>query len=194
MSDVKKQSWFEKRLKSYNQAFSADYFDCIEAAVTLLVDCFANGNKLLVCGNGGSAADAQHITAELVGKFLKERKGLPAISLTTNTSVITAWSNDYNYDSVFARQVETLGKKNDVLLAISTSGCSHNILKALKTARQCHIKTIGLAGNDGGKMRDFVDYPLFISETHTPYIQEVHLITYHQICEQIECYSFSTKT
>lgn len=178
--------WIEDTIKSIGQAFTAEYCEAIDQAIDLLVERFQSGHKLLVCGNGGSAADAQHIAAELVGRFLLNRRGLPAVALSANTSVLTAWSNDHEFESVFARQVEALGKPGDVLWGISTSGKSKNVIQALKMAQDMGLVTLGMSGNHGGAMQEWVDYPLFIAERHTPRVQEVHLITYHRICEQVE--------
>jgi len=145
-----------------------------------------NGKKLLICGNGGSAADAQHFAAELVCRFEKERKALPAIALTTDTSILTAWSNDYNFETVFARQIEALGNKEDVLIAISTSGNSLNVIRAVEKAKKKGIYTIGLLGKDGGCLKKIVDLAIVVPSTRTAYIQECHLMIYHFWCEMIE--------
>ncbi|MBR9699988.1 D-sedoheptulose 7-phosphate isomerase [Candidatus Woesearchaeota archaeon] len=158
----------------------------IKEVISRLIECFEKGNKLLICGNGGSAADAQHIAAELVGRFKKTRKGLPAISLSTDTSILTAWSNDYEFETVFERQVEALGKKGDALLAISTSGNSKNILKAVEKAKEQGMTTISLTGKDGGKLKQLTDLNINSSADSTARIQECHLLAYHIICEEIE--------
>ena len=151
-----------------------------------IVKALKSENKVLICGNGGSAADAQHIAAELLGKFYMERKALPAISLNTNVSVLTAVANDYSYEDVFSRQVEGLGNPGDILIGISTSGNSKNILKALKTARTLNIKTVGMTGITGGKMKDLSDVCLAVPSDVTPRIQESHITIGHIICEIIE--------
>ena len=151
-----------------------------------IVKALKSGNKVLICGNGGSAADAQHIAAELLGKFYMERKALPAISLNTNVSVLTAVANDYSYEDVFSRQVEGLGNPGDILIGISTSGNSKNILKAFKTARTLNIKTVGMTGITGGKMKDLSDVCLTVPSNVTPRIQESHITIGHIICEIIE--------
>ncbi len=151
-----------------------------------IVKALKSGNKVLICGNGGSAADAQHIAAELLGKFYMERKALPAISLNTNVSVLTAVANDYSYEDVFSRQVEGLGNPGDILIGISTSGNSKNILKAFKTARTLNIKTVGMTGITGGKMKDLSDVCLTVPSDVTPRIQESHITIGHIICEIIE--------
>lgn len=164
----------------------------IEEAAETMISCLKNGSKILVCGNGGSAADAQHIAGELVGRFEKERKGLPCVALTTDTSVITAWANDYDYESLFARQVEALGKEGDVLLGISTSGNSGNIIKAFEKANEKGIKCIGLLGKSGGKIKE-LDYVhnVIVPGKVTARIQESHLTIYHIWCKLIEDALFS---
>jgi len=158
----------------------------ISRAVELLFETFMAGGKLLVFGNGGSAADAQHFAAEFVGRFAGERRALPAIALTTNQALLTAWSNDYSFDDVFARQIEALGARGDVAFGISTSGRSTNVVKALERARARGLRTIGLTGADGGPMATLCDVLLAVPLTTTARIQEVHLVTYHAICAAIE--------
>ncbi len=158
----------------------------IAEAVELIAACLKKGNKLLICGNGGSAADAQHIAGELVCRFKIERKAYPAIALTTDTSVLTAWGNDYCFDTVFSRQVEALGNEGDVLIAITTSGNSKNVLEAIKKARSKKLKTIGLIGKDGGKAKDLCDISIMAQSEVTPRIQETHMLIYHIICELVE--------
>ncbi|WP_457570008.1 D-sedoheptulose 7-phosphate isomerase [Desulfurobacterium sp.] len=144
------------------------------------------GGKILICGNGGSAADAQHIAAELVGRFLLDRKALPAIALTTDTSILTAVGNDFGFDAVFERQVEALGLKGDVLIGISTSGNSENVVRAVLKAKQKGLLTVGFLGRDGGKLRELVDYPIVVKTFSTPRIQEVHITIGHVLCDFIE--------
>jgi D-sedoheptulose 7-phosphate isomerase len=158
------------------------YPQAVNRAVDLVYETFASGGKLLVFGNGGSSADAQHFTAEFVGRFVAERRALPAIALTTNQ----AWSNDYSFDDVFARQIEALGSKGDVAFGISTSGTSVNVLKALERARERGLRTIGLTGTQGGRMASLCDVLLAVPLTSTARIQEVHLVTYHAICAAVE--------
>lgn len=150
----------------------------------------ARGNKLLLCGNGGSAADAQHVAGEFVNRFLMDRPALPAIALTTDTSVITAISNDASYDQVFARQVQALAKEGDVLLAISTSGNSPNVLQAMQAAKGKGVYTIGLTGCGGGKMKDLCDINISSACTDTPLIQELHLACEHLFCALTEYFLF----
>jgi len=159
----------------------------IEKTVKIIINCLKSGNKILVCGNGGSAADAQHIAAELVGRFEKERKGLSCIALTTDTSIITAWTNDYNYDSLFARQVEALGKQGDVLIGISTSGNSKNVIKAFEKAKNMNITCIGLLGKGGGKIKELTYVKnIIVNGNSTARIQESHMVIYHIWCKLIE--------
>jgi len=151
-----------------------------------IINCLQAGGTLLLAGNGGSAADAQHIAAEFVGRFRRERAALPAIALTTNTSILTALGNDYSFDIVFARQVEALGRKGDVLWLFSTSGNSTNVRVAAEAARQRGIKTIGFTGGDGGQLAKAVDIALVVPDTMTGRIQEGHLLAYHIVCDLVE--------
>lgn len=150
----------------------------------------AKGGKLLLCGNGGSAADAQHVAGEFVNRFLIDRPGLPAIALTTDTSVITAIANDSSFDNIFARQVEALGRPGDALFAISTSGNSANVLAALAEAGGREIFRIALTGHEGGKMADMCDLLLNVPDARTPLIQEVHLACEHLFCQLTDYYLF----
>lgn len=143
------------------------------------------GNKILICGNGGSAADAQHFAAELVGRYKKDRAALAAMALTTDTSIITAVGNDYGFEKIFSRQIEALGKKGDVLLVISTSGNSPNIIKAIETAKNKKMKIICLLGKDGGKVKGKSKMEIIIPSNETPRVQEAHEIILHTICELI---------
>ena len=158
----------------------------IETSVKTITECLRNENKIIIFGNGGSAADAQHIAAEFVGRFMRKRKSLPAIALTTDSSILTSIGNDYSFDDVFSRQVEALVNKGDVVLGISTSGNSVNIINALQLARKKNAKTVGLLGNKGGKIKKFVDIALVVDSSSTPRIQEVHRTIYHIICELVE--------
>jgi len=177
---------FEEAARSLQSIRSTSYPSQISRAVDLLVERLSAGNKLLVCGNGGSAADAMHICAELVGRFFKERQALPAIALNTDPAFLTAWSNDYSYQSVFSRQVEALAKPGDVVWGISTSGNSESVVAALKTARAMKASTIALTGQGGGAMAEYADVLLAVPLAVTPRIQEVHVVTYHIICEAVE--------
>src|SRR5687768_14323879 len=164
----------------------SSYLQSVSRAIELLHDAFASGRKLLVFGNGGSSADAQHLCAELVGRFAAERRPLPAIALTTNQALLTAWSNDYRFDDVFARQIEALGHAGDVAWGISTSGNSANVVNALRRARAMGLRTVGLTGAGGGAMAEDCDVLMAVPLTDTPAIQEVHLVTYHAICAALE--------
>ncbi|MBI4549547.1 MAG: D-sedoheptulose 7-phosphate isomerase [Candidatus Omnitrophica bacterium] len=144
------------------------------------------GKKILFCGNGGSAAEAQHIAAEFVGRFKKERKGLAAISFTTDTSILTSIANDYSYDRVFARQVEALGEAGDVLFLLSTSGNSKNCLEACREARRAGVTTIGFTGAKGGALKELADHCFCVPSDVTSHIQEVHLVALHALCEMID--------
>jgi D-sedoheptulose 7-phosphate isomerase len=158
----------------------------LEKAAYILVKVLKSGNKILLCGNGGSAADAQHIAAELTGRYKAERRGLPAIALTTDTSALTAISNDYGYAKVFDRQVEALANKGDLLIGISTSGNSENIISALKTAKERECLTLGFSGHNGGKMNDICDINLVIPSDDTPRIQEMHILFGHILCQIVD--------
>jgi len=158
----------------------------IEKSITSIVKCLRKGNKVVLFGNGGSAADAQHIAAELIGRFSINRKSLPAIALSDNPSTITAISNDFSFDLVFSRQCESLISKGDIAIGISTSGNSLNVKKGINTSKKNGATTIALLGNKGGTIKKFVDIPLIVNSTSTPHIQEVHRIIYHVICEIVE--------
>jgi D-sedoheptulose 7-phosphate isomerase len=149
---------------------------------------FESGNKILLFGNGGSAADAQHLASEWIGHFLRERKPLPAIALTTDTSSLTSISNDYGFEYVFARQVHALGRKGDVAIGISTSGNSSNVLEGIKAANELGLITVGLTGRDGGRIGSEVQYLLNVPHTETPRIQEIHIMTGHILCELVDDY------
>ena len=158
----------------------------IEKASRMAIETLKKGNKILLCGNGGSAADAQHIATELSGRYKKERRGLPGIALTTDSSALTAIANDYGFDRVFDRQLEALAQSGDLLIAISTSGNSPNILSALKTAEALGCRSIGLSGRDGGKMSELSDLNIIIPSSDTPRIQEMHILIGHIICQAID--------
>ncbi|MCG3159314.1 MAG: Phosphoheptose isomerase [Acidobacteria bacterium] len=158
----------------------------VARAARMVIEAMTAGGKLLIFGNGGSAADAQHIAAELAFKMGREREALPALALTTDTSLLTAISNDRSFDFVFARQIQAIGRRGDIVLAISTSGNSPNVIEAVKQAREMEIKTIGLLGAGGGKLAALVDLPLIVPHSETPRIQEVHIAASHIICQLIE--------
>lgn len=151
-----------------------------------LIRALKNGNKILLCGNGGSAADAQHIAAELAGRFNYDRDSLPAIALTTNTSSLTAIANDYGYEAVFAKQVQGLAKKGDIVIAISTGGNSPNVVLAIEEAKKKEAITIGFVGKQGGKLKELVDYIIHVPSNNTPRIQETHIFVGHIICSLVE--------
>jgi D-sedoheptulose 7-phosphate isomerase len=171
---------------SLNRIAASSYGLEVERATRLLVTAFQEGRKLLVFGNGGSSADAQHVCGEMVGRFRKLRRALPAIALTANQAVLTAWANDYSYDQVFSRQIEAHGNPGDVAWGISTSGNSANVVAGLQTARARGLHTIALTGQGGGKLADLADVLLAVPLVETPRIQEIHLITYHSICAAVE--------
>jgi D-sedoheptulose 7-phosphate isomerase len=160
--------------------------DQMEQAIDSCVAALASGRSLLVCGNGGSAADAMHIAGELVGRFKLERPALKVICLSSNPAVITAWANDYSYDTVFSRQVEAYAEKGGVLLGLSTSGNSRNVVKAFMAARAAAMTTIALTGEGGGDLAQHASIVLDVPSKSTPMIQQVHLCIYHYLCEQIE--------
>jgi D-sedoheptulose 7-phosphate isomerase len=179
----------EKELFAHQKAFEQVVEELrfhIYTAAMLCTEALRAGRKILLCGNGGSAADAQHIAAELVGRFKKERRALPAIALTTDTSALTAIANDYDFSEVFSRQVEALAQKGDVLIAISTSGESENVLKAVEVANQKGCKSIGLLGRDGGRIKDLCHAAIVVSARDTARIQEMHILIGHAICAAIE--------
>ena len=177
---------FRQAATNMSSVADSTYPASIGRAVDLLFETFMAGGKLLVFGNGGSSAEAQHFAAELVGRFAGDRRALPAIALTTNQALLTAWSNDHSFDDVFARQIEALGRPGDVAVGISTSGTSTNVVKALERARALGLRTIGLTGASGGVLVTVCDLILAVPLTTTARIQEVHLVTYHAICAAIE--------
>jgi D-sedoheptulose 7-phosphate isomerase len=172
--------------RGFQTVAASEYSGSVHAAVDLLCAQFLAGSKLLVFGNGGSSADAQHITGELMGRFLVERRPLPVVALTANQAVLTALSNDYSFDVAIARQVEALGAPGDVAWGISTSGNSPNVLNGLRTARERGLHTVGLTGASGGGMAPLCDVLMAVPLRSTPRIQEVHLATYHYICDAVE--------
>lgn len=176
---------FEEHLKT-SQATFESIGHSVEVAAKLCIDCLKNGNKILLFGNGGSAADAQHIAAELVGRYKTERKGLAAIALTTDTSALTSIGNDYGYDRVFDRQVEALANTGDVAIGISTGGSSANVASALKLAKDLDCKTIGFSGRGGGEMNELCDINIVVPAQDTARIQEMHIVIGHTICHLID--------
>ncbi|MEN8256510.1 MAG: D-sedoheptulose 7-phosphate isomerase [Thermodesulfobacteriota bacterium] len=166
--------------------FVAQSSDALETAVELVIKCFDTGGKLLLFGNGGSAADAQHLAAEFVNRFLINRRPLPALALTTDTSILTSVGNDFSYDDIFAKQISALGKKEDIAFGISTSGNSANVIAAFVEAKKIGMKTVALTGCNGGKIKGNVDLLLNVPADHTPHIQETHLWIEHIICQLVD--------
>ena len=176
---------FNEHLKTA-QATMESISDSLETAANLCINSLKSGGKILIFGNGGSAADAQHIAAELVGRYKAERKGLAAIALTTDSSALTCITNDYSYDYVFSRQVEALANNKDVVIGISTGGTSSNVVSGLKTAKDLGCKTIGFSGRGGGKFNDLCNINLVVPAQDTPRIQEMHIVIGHTICHLID--------
>lgn len=178
----------EERMKEHEAVFQATkaLAPAIAAAGSIVKTALEQGHKILFCGNGGSAADSQHLAAEIVGRFQKERRAFPAVALTVDTSILTAVSNDYGYDTVFQRQVQALGSAGDVLVAISTSGNSANVLEAIDEARQKGMRVIGMTAIGGGKMKDLCDVILAVPSGTTARAQEMHILIGHILCEMAE--------
>jgi D-sedoheptulose 7-phosphate isomerase len=176
---------FEESVR-VKQGFVKQYMDDLITAAQRIATCFAANHKLLIFGNGGSAADAQHMAAEFVNRFAVERKPLPALALTTDTSILTSISNDYSYDDVFSKQIKALGKRDDMALGISTSGGSQNVIKAMETARDLGLYTLGLTGCGGGKLSQCCDLTLIVNSESTPRIQETHSIIMHVLCDLVD--------
>ncbi|MDD4701096.1 MAG: D-sedoheptulose 7-phosphate isomerase [Desulfovibrio sp.] len=172
------------------ESFFAEQAINLRDTALRLATCLAQGRKILLCGNGGSAADAQHLAAEFVNRFLVDRPALPAIALTTDTSALTAIGNDLDFSQIFSRQVEALGRKGDVLVGISTSGNSPNVLTALKAARNAGMLTLGFTGNGGGKMASLCQMLLDVPSNCTPLIQEIHITAGHLLCQLTDHYLF----
>jgi len=166
--------------------FVGENLEVIVSVVEVITAALKAGNKILLFGNGGSAADAQHLAAEFVNRFIIERPPLPAIALTTDTSIITSIGNDYDFSEIFSKQIRAIGQAGDVAWGISTSGSSPNIIKAMEVAKKIGMVTIGLTGKDGGQIAKMVDYSLNVSSNSTPRIQEVHITVGHVICEMID--------
>ena len=179
----------KQQLKEHQDVIRAveeNLMPVIAQAAGMIIESLGNGRKLLLMGNGGSAADAQHFAAEIVGRFRLERRGLPAIALCTDTSILTAVGNDYGFASIFSRQVEALAVEGDVVIGISTSGSSENVFLALSLARRMGCRTVGLLGSDGGTIRDIVDIDLTVPCRATPRIQEGHILMIHILCHLVE--------
>jgi len=179
-------TYLEESAQSLMRAAGALADERVDQAIATMTAALDAGKPMLVCGNGGSASDAMHITGELVGRFLLERRALNCICLASNPAVLTAWSNDYDYETVFSRQVEAYAQDGGVLFGISTSGNSGNVVKALETARALNMTAIGLTGEGGGKMAPVCDIQIDVPSRSTPDIQQIHLCVYHYICAEIE--------
>lgn len=196
---MKKQQLLIEQVISEHQNLLKMFFDKsfqreFSKAISLLVNAIKNKRKILVCGNGGSAADSQHFTGELVGRFKKERRPIPSIAITTNTSILTCIGNDYSFEKVFSRQVEAIGNKNDVLILISTSGKAKNVIEAACIAKKKRIKTISLTGTKENDLAKISDINLAVPSKSTPRIQEIHSILIHIICELLEENLFPDET
>lgn len=165
---------------------NGELMELVKEVALLCIETYKNGNKTLIAGNGGSAADAQHIAGEFVSRFYFDRPGIPSIALTTNTSIITAIGNDYGYDKLFARQIQANGSKGDMFIGISTSGNSKNVIEALKECKAKGIVSVGLTGENGGQMNDMCDFCIKVPSDITPRIQEVHILIGHIICSVVE--------
>lgn len=177
---------FFKESSEVKDQFVKDSLGSLVAVIRAMVQALEAGNKILLFGNGGSAADAQHIAAELVNRFSMDRPPLPALSLVTDASVLTSISNDYSFSEVFAKQIKALGKAGDIGVGISTSGNSPNVVRAFEVAREIGLTTVALTGSNGGKMAELADYALMVPSDKTPRIQEVHITIGHVICEMVE--------
>jgi D-sedoheptulose 7-phosphate isomerase len=165
---------------------SKEFNDVIEKITERMIECFRNGNKVMFCGNGGSAAEAQHLAAELSGKFYLDRQPLPAEALHVNSSYITAVANDYSFDKIYSRYISGIGKKGDILVGLSTSGNSENIIQAFISARENGITTVAFTGESGGKLKKLSDFIVPVPSKQIPRIQEIHLLIGHIICETVE--------
>lgn len=178
--------YFKEYEEVARASFVPEQLKVLEQIATFLVQAFKKGRKVLLCGNGGSAADAQHVAAEFIGRFRIERKSLPAIALTTDTSILTSLANDYAYERVFSRQVEGLGEQGDILVGISTSGNSKNVLEAFRAAKAKGITTIAFTGKSGGMLKNMADVNFSSASSITSHIQEAHIAAFHAICEAVE--------
>jgi len=175
-----------KESSQIKDVFIGENLDVIVAVVEAITAALKAGNKILLFGNGGSAADAQHLAAEFINRFIIERPPLPAIALSTDTSVITSIGNDYDFSEIFSKQIRAIGQAGDIAWGISTSGSSPNVIKAIEAAKKIGMVTIGLSGKDGGEIAKIVDYSLNVSSSSTPRVQEVHITVGHVICEMID--------
>jgi D-sedoheptulose 7-phosphate isomerase len=183
------QKRFEETDK-IKKRFLDENFSRLIAIIKLIADSLENGNKVLLFGNGGSAAEAQHLAAEFVNRFLMERPPLPAIALSTDSSILTSIGNDYSFSEIFSKQIVALGKEGDIAIGISTSGNSANVIKAIEVAKEIGIETIALTGNDGGDLAKVAHYSLIVPSNSTPCIQEVHMAVGHILCEMVEAQIF----
>ncbi|MFN4226988.1 MAG: SIS domain-containing protein [Candidatus Ratteibacteria bacterium] len=190
MTKQKKLEFLEKEVKDHlelvNSVFSNQFNENLIKISEIIVECIKNGNKILLCGNGGSSADCQHFAGEMVNKFKKEREPLPFISLTTDSSVLTSIANDYSFDEVFSKQVRAIGKENDILICFSTSGESKNVIKAANIAKQKKIKVISITGKTPNTLEKISDFIIAVPSKETYKVQQVHLIIYHLLCFLIE--------
>ena len=177
---------FEQAIQNLNDLLNSSYVEELNEIAGCVADALNRGNKVLVAGNGGSAADAQHFAAELVGRFLKERRGLPAIALTTDSSILTCVGNDYSFEQIFSRQIEALANEGDVFIGISTSGNSENVIRAVQAAKEKNVLTIGFLGKDGGKLKNVCDKSLIVPNQVTARVQEAQELSYHIICEIVD--------
>ncbi len=176
----------DEKLSVLNALEEQGYFTVLDSVFQVIVDCYRNGHKIMMAGNGGSASDAQHFAGELMGQFEEKRKPLPAVALTPDSSVMTCICNDYGFEQCFARQIQGLGQAGDVFFAISTSGNSANIVEAVKMAKERGMITVLLSGKTGGKLAEICDYNLLVPSTHVSRIQEIHIFTIHTLCELID--------
>lgn len=177
---------FENAIRNLTGLLNSDYIKRLSEISMEIAETLKHGNKVLIAGNGGSAADAQHFAAELVGRFVAERRGLPAVALTTDTSIITSIANDYRYDKIFSRQIEALATEGDIFIGISTSGNSTNVIEAVKEAKMHGVRTIGFLGKDGGKLLDICDLALLVPSDTTARVQEAQELSYHLICQIVD--------
>ena len=183
MNTIKQQLLESAEVK---QLVAENLTEKMAQAARMITDSYRNGGKLILFGNGGSAADAQHLAGEMVGRFMKERAALPAIALNANTSILTALGNDYDFDIIFARQLEAWAKKGDVVIGISTSGNSQNVLQGIEKAKSLNAQTIGLTGRGGGQLAKIVHLALIVPSDNTPRIQEAHITIGHILCDIVE--------
>lgn len=187
---ILKNEWIkeviEQRICILKSTAMNDYLTVLETVGTELLEILKKGNKILLAGNGGSAADAQHFAGEIIGRFTMERDAFAAVSLCTDPSVVTCIANDYGYEEVFARQLDGLGKEGDIFILFSTSGNSPNLVRAAQLARKKRIKIVGFLGKDGGKLRVMCDYALVVPAESTPEIQEIHTLSVHLLCRMID--------